>query len=323
MKNFKAIIFALTALIIVSPSLAQRGQGQGQNREMMQELHGNLKSYHDENIYPEMLKWKQQLDNSMETDDLQKLNELRAKASELKDKMHTKRREMIKNRRSGGGQGRGEGRKGRGNEFRGDMMEIHNELLPLAEKYKSTLEEIAKQVQPKAEQWKEDSKDILDEWKEKYESEINEFKDRRGNRDRGMRGMTKFGRAGMPKGPDFNMDNRRSIARFMLWDGEQRSPVMEDMRIDDELTITNLSNSPNPFSDATTISFELPEKTNVKLSVLDSNGNEIETLLNKTLTAGEHSAIFNAGGKNLPNGTYYYKLQTSNYTETGKMIMSK
>jgi photosystem II stability/assembly factor-like uncharacterized protein len=78
-------------------------------------------------------------------------------------------------------------------------------------------------------------------------------------------------------------------------------------------------NYPNPFNPTTTIGFGIPEKVNVKLSVLNILGEEIKILLNEEKEAGYHSIDFNAS--DLPSGVYFYKLVTGSYSSTKKMIL--
>jgi hypothetical protein len=59
----------------------------------------------------------------------------------------------------------------------------------------------------------------------------------------------------------------------------------------------------------------------VTLKVFDVLKNEIATLVNGEIPAGEHSVVFDA--KNLPSGIYFYKLETSNFVQQKKMIVIK
>ena len=79
-------------------------------------------------------------------------------------------------------------------------------------------------------------------------------------------------------------------------------------------------NYPNPFNPTTTIGFGIPEKGNVRLSILNILGEEIKVLLNEEMEAGYHSVDFSAES-GLPNGVYLYRLQAGNYIETKKMIL--
>ena len=80
-------------------------------------------------------------------------------------------------------------------------------------------------------------------------------------------------------------------------------------------------NFPNPFNNSTTIDFEIPEKTNVKLSIYDALGRKLETLIDQELSAGKHSIRFEA--KNYPSGIYFYRLQTKKNDSNMKMILIK
>jgi minor extracellular serine protease Vpr len=80
-------------------------------------------------------------------------------------------------------------------------------------------------------------------------------------------------------------------------------------------------NYPNPFNPSTTIEFDIPERTNVKLVIYDILGREVETLIDKELEPGKYKLNFNA--TNLPTGVYFYRLQAGNFIEQKKMILIK
>lgn len=80
-------------------------------------------------------------------------------------------------------------------------------------------------------------------------------------------------------------------------------------------------NFPNPFNPATTISFTLPKKDFAAIKIYDSTGKEVSSLINEVKPAGYYEVSFN--GSELSSGVYFYKLITSNYTETKNMILLK
>jgi hypothetical protein len=80
-------------------------------------------------------------------------------------------------------------------------------------------------------------------------------------------------------------------------------------------------NYPNPFNPTTTIEFDIPEKTNVKLVIYDILGREVETLIDKELEPGKYKINFTA--TNLPSGVYFYTLKTPKFTKTNKMLLIK
>jgi photosystem II stability/assembly factor-like uncharacterized protein len=80
-------------------------------------------------------------------------------------------------------------------------------------------------------------------------------------------------------------------------------------------------NYPNPFNPTTTIEFQIPERSFVKLTVFNALGQEVAVLVNEEKQAGIHRIQFN--GSNLPTGVYFYRLETPKFIETKKMILVK
>ncbi len=80
-------------------------------------------------------------------------------------------------------------------------------------------------------------------------------------------------------------------------------------------------NYPNPFNPTTIISYNIPEATNVKLTIFNLLGQEIKTLVNEFKEAGVHTVNFNASELN--SGLYIYKLQAGTFTQTRKMTLVK
>jgi len=80
-------------------------------------------------------------------------------------------------------------------------------------------------------------------------------------------------------------------------------------------------NYPNPFNPSTTIRYQLPVASEVKLEVYDVLGRKIATLVNERQSAGSYQVVWNASG--LSSGTYFYRLQAGTFVETKKMIMVK
>jgi hypothetical protein len=82
-----------------------------------------------------------------------------------------------------------------------------------------------------------------------------------------------------------------------------------------------LQNYPNPFNPGTTISFVIPEKSNVVITIFNSIGEDVITLVNENKEAGSYEVNFDATG--FTSGIYYYKLQTDGFAQTKKMILMK
>ncbi len=80
-------------------------------------------------------------------------------------------------------------------------------------------------------------------------------------------------------------------------------------------------NYPNPFNPTTTISFSLPEASDVKLEVYNINGQVVTTLANSYFEAGNHAISWD--GRETASGVYLYKLQAGIFNETKKMLLLK
>jgi len=80
-------------------------------------------------------------------------------------------------------------------------------------------------------------------------------------------------------------------------------------------------NYPNPFNPSTKISYTLPDAGFTKLTVYNSLGEVVKSLVNENQSAGNYTINFNAA--NLPSGLYFYSLSSGNFTQTNKMILMK
>jgi hypothetical protein len=80
-------------------------------------------------------------------------------------------------------------------------------------------------------------------------------------------------------------------------------------------------NYPNPFNPSTTIKFELPKTTDVKVAVYDITGKELEVLVNEKLQTGTYQTTWN--GERYSSGVYFYKIQTDDFVQTKRMVLIK
>jgi hypothetical protein len=86
-------------------------------------------------------------------------------------------------------------------------------------------------------------------------------------------------------------------------------------------TFSLLQNFPNPFNPTTTISFYLPSKSFVSLTVFDIVGRKIATIISEEMSPGTYSRQWNAA--KLSSGIYFYRLQAGTYIETKKLVLLK
>ena len=78
---------------------------------------------------------------------------------------------------------------------------------------------------------------------------------------------------------------------------------------------------PNPFNPSTTIQYDVPELSHVRLTVYDMLGREVMVLVDGEREAGRYSVTMNADG--LRSGVYVYRFQTGKFTQTRKVVLMK
>jgi hypothetical protein len=80
-------------------------------------------------------------------------------------------------------------------------------------------------------------------------------------------------------------------------------------------------NYPNPFNATTTIRYQLPEASHVRIDIYDELGRKVTTLVNGRRSAGEHNVEWNAS--DLASGMYFYRLEIDGYSKIAKMMLLK
>jgi len=84
---------------------------------------------------------------------------------------------------------------------------------------------------------------------------------------------------------------------------------------------------PNPVTDRAILSYVLARDTyKVRLQIFNAKGQLVRTLEQQDLPRGKHNLVLDAtdsGGKTLPNGIYFCRLQTHSHIETRKLVILK
>ena len=81
------------------------------------------------------------------------------------------------------------------------------------------------------------------------------------------------------------------------------------------------SNFPNPFNLTTTIRYNIPKLSFVKIDIYDINGRLVETLVNENKNAGFYSVNWNA--KNVVSGLYFYRIDAGDFIDVKKCLVVK
>jgi hypothetical protein len=91
-------------------------------------------------------------------------------------------------------------------------------------------------------------------------------------------------------------------------------------------TFTLSQNYPNPFNATTEINFSLARAGDVRLTIYNLLGQEVKTLVNGRISAGEHRVTWDGSDNNgsiCATGLYLYRLETSESIANRKMLLLK
>jgi endo-1,4-beta-xylanase len=108
-----------------------------------------------------------------------------------------------------------------------------------------------------------------------------------------------------------------AIAHFTT--GEQIVAVGESGEIPDAVYLAQ--NYPNPFNPSTTIEFSLPERTNIRLVLVDVCGQIVKEIAAGNYKAGTHKVDMDRFG--LASGIYFYRLETGRFIAVKKLVLIK
>jgi hypothetical protein len=83
----------------------------------------------------------------------------------------------------------------------------------------------------------------------------------------------------------------------------------------------SFQNFPNPFNPSTKISFFLPKSGRTKVTIFNTLGQQVESLLDGYSDEGYHEINFNA--RNLSSGVYFYTVESGSFRDIKKMNFVK
>jgi hypothetical protein len=85
-------------------------------------------------------------------------------------------------------------------------------------------------------------------------------------------------------------------------------------------------NYPNPFNPSTAINYSVEHKCKVDISIFNILGQKVSALVDDEMDAGVYQAIWDGkddNGAQVASGIYFYKMITSDYVETRKMVLMR
>lgn len=130
-----------------------------------------------------------------------------------------------------------------------------------------------------------------------------------------------------PMHRDIPFEYRISSGDYIFWSQEFVIHIHNPLDVSDETPIPHdyvLDQSyPNPFNPTTTISYALPERSIVKLTVFDIQGREVMRLQDTEKSFGNYEVQWNGvnqSGNQVSTGVYFCRLEAGSFCQTIKMV---
>ncbi len=117
-------------------------------------------------------------------------------------------------------------------------------------------------------------------------------------------------------------DSIRSISVNMVTIASIRRHQQEDVFIPTELALGRAF--PNPFNDVMTVLYDLPEPTDVSITIHDANGRLVDTILDDYIGVGRYPAYWDGwsrDGRRASSGLYIVRLKTSHGSKMRKVML--
>jgi len=109
---------------------------------------------------------------------------------------------------------------------------------------------------------------------------------------------------------------------FNLTVNENVLSIEDDNLIPEAYTLHQ--NFPNPFNPVTTIQYDLPERSDVLLTIYDILGRQVRTLVRGVEEPGYRSIVWDGSddfGGPVSTGVYLYQIKAGDFTQTRKMLL--
>lgn len=107
------------------------------------------------------------------------------------------------------------------------------------------------------------------------------------------------------------------MAELQIWGEIEGQLSVKDI----DVVNYNILHYPNPFSSKTTIAFNTPTTSHVKVEVFDLFGKKISTLVNENKTTGMHNVEWDAS--RYASGVYFCRISIGEFVTTKKLILNK
>ena len=124
---------------------------------------------------------------------------------------------------------------------------------------------------------------------------------------------------------DLSTTNVRYCVDDFSWEEDLPSEIIQNTEVIPSVFKLH-QNYPNPFNPTTTIVYELPEISDVTLSIFNTLGKKIKTLVQKRQSANTYRVSWDGtddSGTPVASGIYLYQLRAGDFMQTRKMVLMR
>ncbi|MBL7978563.1 MAG: carboxypeptidase regulatory-like domain-containing protein [Bacteroidetes Order II. Incertae sedis bacterium] len=136
----------------------------------------------------------------------------------------------------------------------------------------------------------------------------------------GYKGQYQDGTAALTLNQPIQLANGTSQFDFVLTPSDASVDREEETSLPNGLAIQQVY--PNPFSNTTTLRFSVSTPEKVQVSVFDLTGRRLQLVSDEFRSAGHHEVQWQPDA-NLPNGMYFFRIETGRMAQTGKMVLMR
>lgn len=352
----KNILILILGLVVTSLAFGQR-QKQQHKHKPNPELKKEMETYIEQNVVPVLQKAQNEMDDQLSAEDLTfiqgkrkemaalktaKMAEREAKRDERKamkeeyEKMTEEEKIAFKEEKRAERKAMHEKRK----KEKG-ASNSKEEVKAFMERNQDLITNTMTALKPNYEKWTADQKAILAKYASEDASEKRKMKKHSkvglfGLQPRGKRGRHHGHRGAKGKGDKIDLEKgergkhmkkkgKRIAVEFVLWDGTSPAAQQREGGLTNDIVPNSKielgQNYPNPAEGITRIPVDIPENVNqLNLTVTDLNGKVVKRLNLTNLSPG--SEMIELDVNDLPNGQYFYTIETNGVKESKKMTVN-
>jgi hypothetical protein len=117
--------------------------------------------------------------------------------------------------------------------------------------------------------------------------------------------------------------NEQPLLETVLREMKKSTDIEDDFFTNIPENFELSQNYPNPFNATTNFKISLPKDTHLKIVIYNLQGELVEKIYDKKITAGRHHFQWDVTGKNLGTGVYILQARASEFRQTIKMVYMK